>query len=386
MMTILEELRAKTARRPRVSIPSSEVAMKAGMAMGHEFTFIDQTLKYSLRQGRIDFPELRRLKRQAALMGRAVFDLPLGLLRQTGDQAALELRDVRLEIAPEVDQVRAAAAVGCRQIKLKLGPERAAEAIGAVLTAARESELQVTLHGIDIGNYASAEMDFWKELTGRYSVAHLLIDDFSGGEDPLSTHRTLREWRELFPVELEYCGRNQLGLAVGNALGAVKSGVRRLAVSCGGVGGFPAWEEVGMGINRLLKLPLAIPMNLALQCRGILAEIGVVVGANKPIIGSKIFAHESGIHVDGVYKKSELYEPFAPEDIGLARQIIIGKHSGKAALEVKLKELQVDPDTVNLTYILAKVRQLAVAQKAPVMDEQLQRLVAEAASNENRYY
>jgi homocitrate synthase NifV len=356
------------------------------MVMRHEFTFIDQTLKYSLRQGRIDFPEFMRLKRQAGLMERALFDLPLGLLRPNGDRAGADLHDVRLEIAPEVDQVHAAAAAGCRQVKLKLGPKRAMEAIGAVLTAARESEIQVTLHGVDIRSYALTEMNFWKELVDRYSVAHLVIDDFGGGADPLSTRWKLREWRALFPVELEYCGRNQLGLAVGNALGAVKSGVRRLAVSCGGVGGFPAWEEVGMGINRLLKLPLAIPIDLALRCREILAEIGVAVGANQPIIGPKIFAHESGIHVDGVYKKSELYEPFAPEDIGLARQIIIGKHSGKAALGAKLKELQVDPETVNLTHILAQVRQLAVAQKAPVMDEQLRRLVAEAASNENRYY
>jgi homocitrate synthase NifV len=345
--------------------------------MRREFIFIDQTLQYALRQGRIDIPGFMRLKRQAQIMDRVLFDLPLRLLQKTGGAVAIDLHDVRLGVAPEVTQIELAAALGCDQVKLKLGPETPPELMGPVLATAREREIQVTLHGINIGQSSRSEIDFFKKLLTKVCVAHLVIDDTHSRLDPLSTYWTLREWSESFPVELEYCGRNQLGLAAGNVLGAVKSGVRRLVVSLGGVGGFPAWEEVGMGLKHLLKLPVTIPNDLALRCRELLAEIGVAVAAHKPIIGSKIFAHESGIHVDGVYKKSELYEPFAPEEVGLARQIIIGKHSGKAALEVKLKELHLDLEALDVAHILEKVRHLAVAQKAPVVDAQLRQLVKE---------
>jgi homocitrate synthase NifV len=345
--------------------------------MRHDFIFIDQTLKCALRRGRIDITGFVRLKRQIKLIERVLFDLPLSLLPRSEDPVALDLHDVRLEIKPQIAQVHLAAALGCRQVKIKLTPETSAEEMGPVLAAARKYGMRVTLRGIDIGRCPLADIDFYKRLAESRSFDHLIIDDCHSRLDPLATHGTLREWRELLPAEPEYCGRNQLGLAAGNALGAVKSGVRRLMVSVGGVGGFPAWEEVGMGINRLLKLPLTVPTDLALLCRDILAEIGVEVGAGKPIIGPQIFAHESGIHVDGVYKRSELYEPFAPEDVGLARRIIIGKHSGKAALEAKLKELGFDPTAPDIPRILEKVRQLAVAQKAPVIDTQLRQLVKE---------
>jgi homocitrate synthase NifV len=345
--------------------------------MRREFTFFDQTLKYALRQGRIDIPRFMELKRQANLMGRVIFDLPLSLFPKSEDQIRLDLHDVRLELKPGRNQLYRAVALGCRQVKIKLGPEWAPELTEAVLAAARECKIQVTLHGLDIGRCSGAEIDFFKGLAEGWPGVNLTVDDCGGRLDALATRRILGEWRGLFPAELEYCGCNQLGLATGNALGAIKSGVRRLIVSCGGVGGFPAWEEVGMGINRLLQLPLAIPADLAIRCRGLLEAIGEEIAVNKPIIGSGIFAHESGIHVDGIFKKSELYEPFSPEDVGLARQIVIGKHSGKAALQARLKELDLAWPAPDLPRILEKVRQLAVAQKAPVIDAQLQQLVKE---------
>jgi homocitrate synthase NifV len=347
--------------------------------MRREFTFIDQTLKYALRQGRIDITEFMRLKRRVPIMDRMVFDLPLDLLQRTVGRVQVELQDVRLGIAPDVGQVRLAASLGCPRIKIKLKRETAPRLMESVLEVARECDLQVSLHGINIGRSTLMEIEFFQKIVSDYAVAHLIIDDSESRLDPFSTQWTLREWRGLFPaeLELEYCGRNQLGLAAGNALGAVKSGVRRLVVSCGGVGGFPAWEEVAMGIKHLLQLPLAIPADLAVRCRGLLEAIGVEVAVNKPIIGSGIFAHESGIHVDGIFKRSELYEPYAPEDVGLTRQIVIGKHSGKAALQAKLEELDLVWLAPDLPRILEKVRQLAVAQKAPVIDAQLRQLVKE---------
>jgi homocitrate synthase NifV len=134
-----------------------------------------------------------------------------------------------------------------------------------------------------------------------------------------------------------------------------------------------------MGMDHLLHLPVSIPQNMAVVCKEILHCMGERIPATKPIIGSRIFAHESGIHVDGVMKRSELYEPFTPETVGLSRMIIIGKHSGKAAIEQKLKELNIRCNPSNVPQVLEKVRELCIRQKAPVSDAQLSGLVKEAA-------
>lgn len=168
-----------------------------------------------------------------------------------------------------------------------------------------------------------------------------------------------------------------MGLATGNALGAIKSGIDSVSTSVGGIGDFPAFEEVAMSLRHLFGLPVFIPREIAVWCKEILDCLGLDISKTKPIIGQNIFAHESGIHVDGIIKKSDLYEPFAPEEVGLSRQIVIGKHSGKAAIEQKVKELNLSLKPAFLSPLLEKVRLLAIRQKAPVLDEQLELLAKE---------
>jgi homocitrate synthase NifV len=299
------------------------------------------------------------------------------------------LHDVRLSIAPDVLQVKLASKLGCRQVKLKLDAimltKTSQTALERVFAETQKRGMQVTIDGIKIGNYALPEIVFLKKMVEQYTIDYLVVDDSDSRLDPLSTYWTLAELQALYSCELEYCGRNKLGLATGNALGAVKSGVRRRVVSIGGMGEFPAWEEVWMSVKHLLKYQVGIPADLAVCCQEILAGIGANISMTKPIIGSNIFAHESGIHVDGVIKKSELYEPFAPEDVGLLRKIFIGKHSGKAAIELKLKELNIELEALDVSRVLDKVRQLAVAQKAPLINEQLRELVEEVKLNANGY-
>jgi homocitrate synthase NifV len=176
---------------------------------------------------------------------------------------------------------------------------------------------------------------------------------------------------------LEYGGKNELGLATGNTLGAIKSGVAIVSTSIGGIGGFPAFEEVLMSMLHLFKIPVSIPKDIAHHCKDIMGTIGVSIPNTKPIIGSNIFSHESGIHVDGIVKKSEIYEPFAPEEVGLNRRIVIGKHSGKAAILHKANELNISIKPSLVSILLERVRSLAVEQKAALLDEQLKELAKE---------
>ena len=98
------------------------------------------------------------------------------------------------------------------------------------------------------------------------------------------------------------------------------------------------------------------------------------VAENKAIIGAAIFAHESGLHVDGVNKDPWIYEPFAPELVGLKRHFIIGKHSGTAALRTKFATWGIRLEEAETRVLLTHVRALAVRKRAAITDAELQRL------------
>jgi homocitrate synthase NifV len=99
----------------------------------------------------------------------------------------------------------------------------------------------------------------------------------------------------------------------------------------------------------------------------------------KAIIGTNVFAHESGIHADGILKNPDNYEAFSPESVGLERQMIIGKHSGTAALVHKFKaQFGVDLDAEAAGQVLERVRAAAVELKRPLFDKELMLLYNEA--------
>jgi homocitrate synthase NifV len=100
----------------------------------------------------------------------------------------------------------------------------------------------------------------------------------------------------------------------------------------------------------------------------------------KAIIGTNVFAHESGIHADGILKNPTNYEAFSPEAVGLERQMIIGKHSGSKALIHKFdSEFGIELDTETASRLLERVRATAVELKRPLFDKELMLLYNELA-------
>jgi homocitrate synthase NifV len=344
------------------------------------FIFIDQTLRYALRRKVMNVDEITNIKQRISAIVQVVFDIPMDLLSNI--QGCMDNpQDVRVGILPDVDQVKRAYDMGCKYIKVSFEPSILRESwlpFKEVLRQASNRGIKIAICGMNIAQYAWNIISMLQKLIKEYNIAGIIIDDTAGCLDPLATYNALLDLKHVIPCSLEYHGHNTLGLATGNALGAIKSGTGNIAVSIGGIGGYPAFEEVIMSMGHLLHLPVSVPQNMAIDCKEILNCMGQSIPANKPIIGSRIFAHESGIHVDGVIKKSELYEPFSPESVGLSRMIIIGKHSGKAAIKEKLRELDIRINPSCLPQILERVHELSIKQKGPVSDAQLPKLVQEA--------
>ncbi len=175
---------------------------------------------------------------------------------------------------------------------------------------------------------------------------------------------------------------NDLGMATANSLAAVEAGARQIECTINGLGeraGNTALEEVVMAMKvrqDILPYQTGIDttriMNLS---RRVASVSGFAVQFNKAIVGKNAFLHESGIHQDGVLKNVETFEIMRPEDIGLtANNIAMGKHSGRAALRSKMKELGFDLADNQLNDVFVRFKALA-DRKKEVYDDDLIALV-----------
>ncbi|MBF0372230.1 MAG: 2-isopropylmalate synthase [Alphaproteobacteria bacterium] len=175
---------------------------------------------------------------------------------------------------------------------------------------------------------------------------------------------------------------NDLGLAVANSLAAVNNGARQVECTINGLGeraGNAALEELVMALRtRHDRMPFTTGVkteNIIRASKLVSAITGFVVQPNKAIVGANAFAHESGIHQDGVLKNAQTYEIMTPESVGLNRStLVLGKHSGRAAFKSKLKELGWDLGDNAVEDAFRRFKDLA-DKKKEVFDEDIEALV-----------
>ncbi|NNK85963.1 MAG: 2-isopropylmalate synthase [Desulfobacterales bacterium] len=177
---------------------------------------------------------------------------------------------------------------------------------------------------------------------------------------------------------------NDLGLATANTLAAINSGARQAEVTINGIGeraGNTSLEEVIMTLHtrpNFMPLSTGIETSLIYPTSRLVSMItGIIVQPNKAIVGANAFAHEAGIHQDGVLKNPMTYEIMKPETIGLNKNtLVLGKHSGRHALRSRLKELGYDLSDEELKLVFKKFKELA-DKKKHVVDEDLEVIVTE---------
>ncbi len=186
---------------------------------------------------------------------------------------------------------------------------------------------------------------------------------------------------------------NDLGMATANTLAAVNSGVRQVEVTINGIGeraGNTSLEEVVMALHtRKSFYDLRTNINtkqIMKTSRMVSNYMGMPVQPNKAIVGANAFAHESGIHQDGVLKDATTFEIMTPETVGLAQsRLVLGKHSGRHALKVRLRELGYDVEGDELNKVFVRFKQVADAKKN-VTDADLEALVADEFHKPEEYY
>jgi 2-isopropylmalate synthase len=188
---------------------------------------------------------------------------------------------------------------------------------------------------------------------------------------------------------------NDLGLAVGNSLSAVLNGARQVECTVNGLGeraGNASLEEVVMAVRTrqdIFACNTTLDTTQIVPCSKLVSGItGFPVQPNKAIVGANAFAHESGIHQDGILKSRETYEIMRAQDVGWSdNRMVLGKHSGRNAFKSRLKELGIDFDTEqDLNEAFSRFKDLA-DKKHEIFDEDLRALVADTNwATENEHF
>jgi 2-isopropylmalate synthase len=261
------------------------------------------------------------------------------------------------------------------QVKLHMTRQQALEAIESMIRLAKNFVEEVEFSAEDAGR---TDIDYLCEACTaavRGGATVLNLPDTVGYAVP-------EEYGEMFRKVREHLGdpdhiilsahcHDDLGLAVANSLAAVKAGVRQIECTVNGIGeraGNAALEEVAVALA-VRKESFGVATKLKLdelyKSSKLLTEItGAAVAPNKAVVGANAFAHEAGIHQDGIIKNPLTYEIISPETVGVpARSLVLGKHSGRHALRESLRELGYEPSDEQLAECYRRVTAFADTAK-----------------------
>ena len=219
------------------------------------------------------------------------------------------------------------------------------------------------------------------EIAIKAGATTINIPDTVGYTAPRESAALIRMLLERVPgadeiIFATHC-HNDLGMATANSLAAVEAGARQIECTINGLGeraGNTALEEVVMALrvrNDIMPFQTGVDstklMNIS---RRVAAVSGFPVQFNKAIVGKNAFAHESGIHQDGMLKNAETFEIMRPEDVGLTEtNIVMGKHSGRAALRSKLEDLGFELGDNQLKDVFVRFKELADRKKEIYEDD-----------------
>lgn len=201
----------------------------------------------------------------------------------------------------------------------------------------------------------------------EWGASRFRFCDTVGILEPFTTYSLVSKLVMSLSIPVEMHTHNDFGLATANALAGIKAGALSVNTTVNGLGeraGNAALEEVVMALKRIYGTDLGIETSRLLEISRLVASAsGYNVTPWKAIVGENTFAHESGIHAHGVLQNPNTYEPFAPEEVGWERRLVVGKHSGKHLLSSLLQQHNIILNNEEIQFVLEAVRQESVEKK-----------------------
>ena len=273
--------------------------------------------------------------------------------------------------------------------KLKMDPEDVVQRVSEMVSYAKSLCADVEFSPEDAGR---SEPEFLYVVLGeaiKAGATTLNIPDTVGYTTPDEFYTLIKGIIENTPgmhegITVSVHCHDDLGLATANTLAGIRAGARQAEVTINGIGeraGNTSLEEVVMALKTrhpVFGFETGIETQQLSRISKLVSNYtGIVVQPNKAIVGSNAFAHEAGIHQDGMLKHQSTYEIMRPEDVGVNQtNLVLGKHSGRAALRNRLAEMGHSLDDVELDKAFARFKDLADRKKV-ITDLDLEALIAD---------
>jgi homocitrate synthase NifV len=199
--------------------------------------------------------------------------------------------------------------------------------------------------------------------------------DTIGMLEPRRSYDDIKRIIEQAKIDVEMHTHNDFGMATANAIAGVQAGAKFVSTTVLGIGertGNSPLEEIAMTAKHILKMDVHFDTTRFREVSEYVASAASrTIPGWKPIVGENCFAHEAGIHTDGVIKYLSNYEPYTPEEVGLKRKIVIGKHSGRHTVKQMLAKYGYEVDDEAAGIILESVRANSIALKRSLTEKEL---------------
>lgn len=371
-----------------------------------EIRIVDTTLRDGEQTAGVAFANHEKVTIAQTLSDMGVDQLEVGIPTMGGDEKATiksickrdlkssimawnraVITDIEQSIDCGVDAVAISLSVSDIHIEHKLKKSRqwVLENMYNAVTYAKKNGLYISVNGEDASR---ADSDFLIEfinLAKEAGADRFRYCDTVGVMEPFTLRETIEKIYKATNFDIEMHTHNDFGMATANAIAGIVGGANHIGVTVNGLGeraGNAALEEVIMALKFVYGYETDIDTT---KFREISKYVSKASGRELPIwkaiVGTNMFRHESGIHADGAIKNPKNYEAFDPREVGLERQIVIGKHSGKAAIINKFKEYEIELTTVEADAMLELVRQTSVRIKRNLFDKELVEIYKDLKNN-----
>ena len=381
-MCVLDKIREKEIKIVDTTLRDGE--QTAGVAFAnHEKVTIAQTLSdMGIDQLEVGIPTMGG-DEKATIKAICKRDLKASIM--AWNRAVIS--DIEQSIDCGVDAVAISLSVSDIHIqhKLKKSREWVLENMYNAVTYAKKNGLYISVNGEDSSR---ADINFLIEfinLAKEAGADRFRYCDTVGVMEPFTLRDTIEKIYKVTNFDIEMHTHNDFGMATANAIAGIVGGANHIGVTVNGLGeraGNAALEEVIMA----LKFVYGYETNIdTTRFREISKYVSQASGRELPvwkaIVGTNMFRHESGIHADGALKDPKNYEAFDPSEVGLERQIVIGKHSGKAAIINKFREYEIELSNEEAESMLELVRQTSVRMKRNLFDKELVEIYKDLKNN-----